>query len=386
MGKSYDAVIIGGGSVGLPTAYYLLEKGLKVLVIDELSQVGQGQNKSSIGGIRATHSDPTKIRVCQQSLDIYRNFTDKHKINIEWKQGGYCFPVYREEEEKTLKSILPIQKEHGLKIDWVDADEIKEIVPGINTEGLRGGTYSPEDGDLSPLRTAYAWYDVTKKMGCDYVFNESVTGIDLLNGKVTAVRTEKDTYPANIVVNAAGANANEVGKLNGLDLPVVPDSHEAGITSPVKEFLGPLVVDLRPGPEGRTSNFYFAQNKVGQIIFCYTPRNLYKGKNRYSISEFMPIISKRLINLVPAFKELMVRRVWRGLYPMTPDGSPIIDKVENIEGMYLAVGMCGQGLMLGPGIGMNLANFIVEGEPLIEKKLFKKWAMNREFSAKEALK
>ena len=82
MGNNYDVIIIGAGSVGLPTAFYLTERKMKVLVIEKLSQVGQGQNKSSIGGIRATHSDPTKIKICQQSLDVYRNFTDNYKINI----------------------------------------------------------------------------------------------------------------------------------------------------------------------------------------------------------------------------------------------------------------------------------------------------------------
>ncbi len=386
MNKNYDAVVIGGGSVGLPTAYYLAEKKLKVLVIEELSQVGQGQNKAAIGGIRATHSDPTKIRICQQSLDVYRNFADKYNINIEWKQGGYCFPVFREEEEKTLKGILPLQKQYGLNIDWVDAKAITEIIPGINEEELRGGTYSPEDGDLSTLRTAHAWYILGKKLGCDFVFNDPVRSIEVKDNRVVSVSTIKETYNTSIIVNASGANASNIGKLTNLNIPVVPDSHEAGISSPFEHFLKPLVVDLRPGPEGKTSNFYFAQNKLGQVIFCYTPRILMKGVNRSSTSEFMPIIARRLIDLVPKFKDLLIRRVWRGLYPMTPDGSPIMGKVREFEGMYLAVGMCGQGLMLGPGIGMNIANLITEGKPLIDKELFDKWSPYRDFSGKEALK
>lgn len=386
MGNNYDVIIIGAGSVGLPTAFYLTQRKMKVLVIEKLSQVGQGQNKSSIGGIRATHSDPTKIKVCQQSLDVYGNFTDKYMINIEWKQGGYCFPVFREEEEQTLKSILPIQKENGLDINWVDKDTIKEIIPGINESNLIGGTYSPNDGDLSPLRVAYAWYTLAEKNGCEFHFNERVTDIKTKSGSVTGVETDKGSYYSNNVINAAGAYAREIGNLVGLDLAVEPDSHEAGISAPVEEFLQPLVVDLRPGPEGKTSNFYFAQNKLGQIIFCYTPRVLFKGKERRSTSEFMPVIARRLINLIPKFRDLLIRRTWRGLYPMTPDGSPIVDKVEELEGMYVGVGMCGQGLMLGPGVGMNLASLISEGKPLIDDELFDKWSMYREFVGKEALK
>lgn len=386
MNKNYDAIIIGAGSIGLPTAYYLSKKKLKVLVIEELSQVGQGQNKAAIGGIRATHSDPTKIKICQQSLEVYKHFMDTHKIDIEYKEGGYCYPAFREEEESTLKSILPIQKKYGLNIDWLDADAIKKLISGINEENLRGGTYSPNDCDISPLRVAHAWYQIDVNKGCKFVFNESVKGIELKNNKVISIKTTKNTYYTDIIINTAGANAKEIGQLNSIDLPVEPDSHEAGISSPIELFLDPLVVDMRQGPEGKTSNFYFTQNKLGQIIFCFTPKTLVKGKNKYSTSEFMPIIARRLINIVPKFKDLLIRRVWRGLYPMTPDGSPILGKVDGIEGMYLGVGMCGQGLMLGPGVGMNLASLIIDDKPLIDEKLFNFWSLYRNFSGKEALK
>ena len=85
--KKYDTIIIGAGSVGLPSAYFLSKAGQKVLVLDELSSSGQGQNKSAIGGIRATHSDPAKIQICLQSLDIFSKWMDKTDTNIGWKKG-----------------------------------------------------------------------------------------------------------------------------------------------------------------------------------------------------------------------------------------------------------------------------------------------------------
>jgi sarcosine oxidase subunit beta len=191
-----------------------------------------------------------------------------------------------------------------------------------------------------------------------------------------------------VVVNAAGAAAREVGRLAGLDVPVAPDSHEAGISAPMQPFLGPLVVDLRPGPEGKTANFYFAQNHLGSIIFCYTPRELFAGSNREPTSEFLPILAGRLLALLPRLKNMLVRRVWRGLYPMTPDGLPICGAVREIEGLYLAVGMCGQGFMLGPGLGRSLASLIVRGEPAVDPEAFAAMSFYRDFHAgkKEALK
>ena len=95
MSKKYDTIIIGAGSVGVPTAYFLAKHGQKVLVIDELASSGQGQNKAAIGGVRATHSDPAKIQICLQSLEIFSKWKTKTGTDIGWKKGGYCFPVYR---------------------------------------------------------------------------------------------------------------------------------------------------------------------------------------------------------------------------------------------------------------------------------------------------
>jgi len=388
MSNNYDAIVIGAGSVGTPTALYLAVEGLKVLCIDELPSTGQGQNKAAIGGVRATHSDPAKIGICLKSLELFESWHETWGEDVDWKMGGYCFPVYGQREETILKNLLTIQKENNLDIEWVGPDRIKELVPGILPDGLRGGTFSPKDGQVSPLMYTASCKKMAQKSGAKFRFNEKVTAIKLGAGdKVEKVRTDKGEYSAPIVVNAAGAHAREIGLLTGLDIPVKPDSHEAGITAPVEPFLGPLVVDMRTGSDGKTANFYFGQIRTGQIIFCYTPAKLFAGTDRDETSEFMPIIAKRMIELVPRFRNLLVRRVWRGLYPMTPDGVAIVDKVDEQPGMYLGVGMCGQGFMMGPGVAVNLASLIVKGKPDLAPEAFATLAFRRNFgSTIEALK
>jgi sarcosine oxidase subunit beta len=386
--RCFDAIVIGAGSAGVPTALFLALEGQKVLVVEQSTAVGQGQNKAAIGGARATHSDPGKILLCRESLAIFAGWQESYGQDIGWKKGGYCFPAFTPREEGILKKLLPIQKSYGLNIDWVDAQSIRQLVPGITPQGLLGGTFSPEDGQVSPLLASEAMYRESQKRGCTYRFNERVTGIAVERGRVTGIRTERESYGAGVVVIAAGASAREVGELAGLQVPVAPDSHEAGISAPVEQFLGPLVVDLRPGAEGRTANFYFAQNREGQIIFCYTPLKLFTGTNREPTSEFLPILARRMISLLPRLKSILVRRVWRGLYPMSPDGLPICGKVEEPEGLYLAVGLCGQGFMLGPGLGRNLANLILRGQPLIDPAAFASMSFHRDFGGakKESLK
>jgi sarcosine oxidase subunit beta len=388
MSPEFDVIVIGAGSVGNPTAYFLAREGLRVLVIDELTASGQGQNKAAIGGVRATHSDPAKIRLCQKSLEIFSQWEENTGTDIGWKKGGYCFPAFNEKVEGTLKGLLPVQQRFHLNIDWLEAPEVERIVPGINPNGLRGGTYSPDDGQVSPLLAAESFTNEARQLGAVYRYREPVRSLLLQGNSVVGVRTEKNEYRAPVVVVAAGAHASAICAMAGLDVPVHPDSHEAGITAPVQPFLGPLVVDIRPGDEGKTVNFYFGQNSEGQIIFCYTPKVLFPGENRTSTAEFMPIIAARLVEVIPRLKNLTVRRLWRGLYPMTPDGSPIVGKAPKVEGLVLGVGMCGQGFMLGPGVGLNLAALVARGAPELDREVFDLLSPSRDLYAgkKEALK
>ena len=384
MTKRYDVIIIGAGSVGVPAAYSISREGLKVAVIESLPSTGQGQNKKAIGGIRATHTNPAKIILCQESIDIISNWENRHGHDIEWFQGGYTFVAYNEAHEQLMKENLVIQKESGLNINWVEREKIIELVPGISKEGLLGGTYSPEDGSSSPLKTLYAIQKQSLSNGVEYFFKESVTNIELKNGTIKKVITNKDEYEADLVINAAGASAKQIGEMVGLNLPIFPDSHESGISEPVQKFIDPLVVDIRPG-EG-TKNFYFYQNMEGKFILCLTPEPVIPGINENETSVFLPQVSQRLIGLIPRTKHLKMRRTWRGLYPMTPDGSPIVGKVTNLEGYINAVGMCGQGFMLGPGLGELVARIVMEKTSPSDDRILEELSLERDFGKVEKLK
>ena len=114
---NFDVIVIGAGSVGTPISLDLARAGLRTLVIDSSPSVGQGSNKRAIGGIRATHSDPAKIRICQRSIEIFSTWQDLYGDDIEWFKGGYCFVAYRDREEQILKDLLIKQHEFGLNID-----------------------------------------------------------------------------------------------------------------------------------------------------------------------------------------------------------------------------------------------------------------------------
>lgn len=382
--RNYDIIIIGAGSVGVPAAYFIAKAGLSVLVVDKYSSVGQGANKAAIGGVRATHSDTAKIRIGLKSIEILSNWQETFGDNIEWQTGGYTFVAYQPREEEILKGLLKAQHSYGLNIDWLDADELMTAVPALNAKGLIGGTLSPEDGNASPLLALHAFYQQALAHGAEFRFGESVTAIAQSGSRVTGIETDKGRYTAPIVINAAGAHAQSVSRMAGLDTPVTPDSHEGGVSEPVARFLEPMVVDIRP--QKGSSNFYFYQHHTGQVVFCITPSPPIVGTDRRETSQFLPMVSRRMIEVMPRLMNLKVRRTWRGLYPMTPDGAPIVGWAREVEGFVQAVGMCGQGFMLGPGLGIYLAKLVTGDLDDEDREVFDILSPYRKFAGAEQLR
>jgi len=382
--RNYDVVIVGAGSVGTPAAWALAKAGLKVLVLDKLPSVGQGSNKAAIGGVRATHSDPAKIRLCSRTIELLSTWKDVHGQDIEWRAGGYVFVAYTPQQEKTFKDLLKIQRAYGLDIDWYDAHELLEIVPDLNPRGLIGGSFSPQDGHCSPLLVCHAFFEEARRHGAEFRFGERVVDIVTVGERVRAVRTDKAEYGTEVVLNAAGAWAKEVGALVGLDHPVWPDCHEAGITEPVAHFLDPMIVDTRPAPG--SANVYFHQLATGQLAFCITPDPPILGEDRRETSVFLPMVARRMIDLMPRLANIRVRRTWRGLYPMTPDGSPLVGWAEGVRGYLMAIGMCGQGVMIGPGLGELLARMITQELRPDDHEILDILSPERAFVRREALR
>ncbi len=386
--KSFDVIIIGAGSVGVPAAMALAQKKIKVVVIDALASPGQGQNKKAIGGIRATHSDKGKIATCQRSIDIFSTWEETHGDDIGWLQNGYSFPAYTDKDAKKLRDLMKIQKSLDLDIDWLSPEEYQELVPGINMKNLVGSTYSPKDGSASPLLAINAFYFKSLEYGAQYRFKEKVSQISITDTQVR-VTTDKGTYTAAKVINAAGNYARGIGQMVDLNLPVEPDSHEGAITEPVQRFFGPMIVDLRPSQDPATedsANYYFYQNNEGQVIFCLTPKHLIKGTESEATSTFLPQVAKRMVTLFPKLANLKVRRTWRGQYPMTPDGFPIVGATKKFSNFINAVGMCGQGYMLGPGLGELLTRIVTSELTEDDLDVLKHFNLYRDFSGIEHFK
>jgi sarcosine oxidase, subunit beta len=380
----YDVIIIGAGSIGAPAALAFAQAGMRTLVLEEGASVGQGSNKKAIGGVRATHSDPAKIQLCLRSLEIFSTWKQCYGDDIEWDQGGYCFVAYRDQEMNILKDLVAIQQAYGLNTGWYNKEDLLEIIPDLNPNGLLGGSFSPQDGSASPLLAIHAFYRQACREGARFHFNEPVQEILTRSGRVVGLKTNRGQYGTDIVINAAGPWANNISKMVGVGVPVNSDSHEAAVTEAVAHFLKPMVVDIRSGPG--SANFYFYQHTTGQIFFCITPHPSVWGYDCRETSSFLPMVARRMIEIMPRLKNIRVRRSWRGLYPMTPDGFPIVGWVDTVEGFMNAVGMCGQGFMLGPGLAELLLRMVQHNLSQQDEHILTYLSPQRTFGGQELLK
>ena len=382
--ERFDVIVVGAGSIGVPTALALAEAGLRTVVLDAAASLGQGAHKAAIGGVRATHGDAAKVRIGRESVDTFRHWHELYGDDIEWVTSGYAFVAYRPDEASMLRALALRQRSVGLDVEWLDGDALHGRVPALVRDGLLGGTFAPGDGHCSTLKAGHAMASAARRAGATFRFGERVHALTRHGDAVAGVRTEHGTYQAPVVVNAAGASAPALVRDVGEALPVVSELHEAGITESVAPFLGPLVVDLRPGPG--SSNVYAYQTRNGQVVFCLTPDPPLVGDGDPETSVFLPLVARRLLALLPRLRHARVRRTWRGAYPMTPDGSPLVGWSDRVQGLVHATGMCGQGFMLGPGIGTLVAR-MVRGELRDDDQdTLAAWRPQRAFEGAEVLR
>ncbi len=352
MKNEFDVIIIGGGIIGTATGYYLSQRGQRVLLLEK-SYLGSGSTGRCIGGIRAQFSTETTIRVAMESVRLFEQMEKDFGISVEWKPSGYLFLAHNEEKKQSFLDVMELQHSMGLDVRFLSSQEIKEKFPYINVDGMLGGTWCPTDGQADPFFVIKGYMLGMKEMGSTVLTREEVVAIDNEGTDKFEVTCHSGrTFSAPKVLNAAGPDGYDIGKMVGLELPIEPERHEALITEGVKYVQMPMIVDYRP------DGCYFQQRLTGQIIGCYTPEKRVPGKSVDTTFEFLTEMSRRMIRLVPALENITVLRQWAGSYTMTPDGNPIVDKTD-IPGYYVSVAMCGHGFMLGPALGKNLANFIV---------------------------
>ncbi len=374
--QNADIIVIGGGIIGLSAAYHLSRQKAQVLVLEK-KYPASGSTGRCIGGIRLQFSTEASIRLMQDSMDQFKAMHEDFGFSVEFQQGGYLFLAHSEEKLESFRRVSEIQKSLGVNVRLFSADDCRSLVTGLNTDGLCGGIYGPEDGQAYPFKVLKGYLEGLKKNGSDIHLFSEVTNILTKGDRVIGVRTSSgETFFADVILNAAGPEASRVSAMAGIQVRVAAERHEAFITDRLPRLFDPMLVDYR------ADGCYFQQMATGQVIGCYTPVPSVPGTDTQATIEFISEMSKRAVRLIPALKDAHVIRHWAGSYENTPDLSPIIDKTH-IKGYYLACGMSGHGFMFGPAVGRFVSRIILDGSYPFDWSEFK---LDRDYSRLELMK
>ncbi len=374
MKKTYDIAVIGGGIIGMATAYYLSLKNKNIIVIEK-DTIGSGSTSRCIGGIRQQFSTPSSIKIMKENIKLFSEMEEAFGFSVEFEQGGYLLLAHNQELLEIFRNNVKIQQKEGVNVSLITAEQAKEIVPELNIEGVLGAAYCPEDAQAYPFYVLKGYKEGIEKNGGRIVTGTTV--LDIKKESHFSLELEDNIkIQAEKVLISAGPWTKELGDKAGLDLPIFPERHEAMITSRMDKFFDPMIVDYRK------DGCYFQQLITGQVIGCFTPIPIVPGIREDVTPDFLPQIAKRMMRLVPALKNASILRHWSGSYSMTPDGSPIVDET-NIKNLYVSAGMSGHGFMFGPAIGKYMAHFMITGEWLAD---FSEFSINRSFISTESLK
>jgi len=360
MNKTASVVIIGGGISGCAIAYTLAKKGVKDIVVIERDYLSSGATGRCGAGVRMQWGTEMNCRLAKYSIEFFERANEEldYEYDIEFKQGGYLIVASTEKEVNQFKKNIALQNSLGIPSRLLTPKEAKEIVPHMDETKIIAATFNPKDGHLNPFHTTQAYANAAVRLGVEIMKYTTVTGINVENGKVVGVQTDKGYISTPVVVNAAGGYSQLIAKMVGIDLPVYSERHQILVTEPVAPMQGPMFMSF-------SLNIYCQQTPHGSFIMGRGDANEPRDLRITSSWHFMEEMAKTCTELLPPLKELRVVRQWSGLYNISPDRQPIYGPVKEVEGFYLACGFSGHGFMFGPVTGVVIAESILGETPTI---------------------
>jgi glycine/D-amino acid oxidase-like deaminating enzyme len=235
-------VIVGGGVGGASLAYHLAELGWEDVVLLERSQLTSGSTFHSAGLVGQLRGSVSLTKMMMHSVALYKRLGAESEFDPGWVECGGIRLASSEERMEELRRQAGWAKTFGLPLELISAEDAKERFPLMSTEGVLGAAWLPTDGYLDPSQLTYALADGARRGGCQIFTNTRVTGIEVREGRVRGVRTEVGEIEAEVVVNAGGMYAAEIGRMAGVRVPTIPFSHQYLVTQPldaVREARGP---------------------------------------------------------------------------------------------------------------------------------------------------
>ena len=380
--KSYDVVIIGAGAHGLATAYYLTKLGITNVAVLEQKFIGYGGSGRNTAILRSNYRTEEGIKFYDQSLKLYENLSGDLNYNLMFSQQGHFTLGHSTAAMSGLVTRAENNKALGINSYILEPREIQKMLPEIDISDhprfpVMGALYHPPGRIIRHDAVVWAYARGADKAGVHIHQLTKVEDILIEKGKVAGVVTNRGKISCKKLISVVAGWSSEVCRKAGVKLPFVTHPLQALVTQSYKPWLHHVVVS-------GTLHIYLSQTDRGELV-CGNGIDTYPHYGMRSTLGFLESYAAHVLELFPVLHNVAVQRQWAGLCDMTPDYSPIISSIDEIEGFYVNGGWGTYGFKASPASGYNTAKMVAEGTPeMIKPFRYNRFMENRLVGEKAA--
>jgi sarcosine oxidase, subunit beta len=363
MTERASVVVLGGGVVGLSTAHHLARAGLTDVVVLERGSLGEGSTCRAAGGVRAMFTDALNVQLGLRSLEAYERFGADPGQEIDLHRVGYLFLLDSPAAAATFAAAAPAQRDLGLEVRELSVAETVAASPLVSPEGLLGGVLSPRAGHCTPEAVVAGYAASARRQGVRIRTGCAATGIEVVDGSITAVLTEAGPIGTDTVVCATGAWSARVAAWAGVDLPVAGLRRHVALTDPVAG-LDPAT----PFTIEHSSSYYF-HREGGGLLMGLPDRTDEWTEDARRDEAWLEQLGEAVERRTPVLADAGIGIGWAGLYEMSPDHNALIGEARrpgDPSRFLYATGFSGHGFLMAPAVGEVVADLVLQRTPAVD--------------------
>ncbi len=354
--SSYDVVIIGGGSHGLATAYYLQkEHGIRDVAILEQRYIGSGAAGRNTTILRSNYKTPEGAAFYDASVKLYEGLSQELNFNLLFSQCGHLTLAHSDRAMFVMANRAEVNRIHGIDSKLIYPDEIKELAPAMQVDNpdatypIMGALYHPPGGIIRHDAVVWGLARGADSGGAEIHQNTEVTGLERCNGRVTTVRTNRGNIRAGTVLNCTAGWSTLISDMASVQMPITTHILQACVTEPMKPLLDVVIVSSQ-------MHVYISQTDRGEFLMGaeIEPWTTYRMQGTLN---FLQEVTRHSMELFPQLERARLLRSWAGLCDLSPDYSPILGKTE-VDNFHVSAGWGTYGFKAAPIVGKTLAELV----------------------------
>jgi sarcosine oxidase subunit beta len=357
---SYDVVIIGGGSHGLATAYYLArEHGIRDVAVLEKRYIGSGAAGRNTTILRSNYKTPEGARFYDASVKLYEGLSAELNFNLLFSQCGHLTLAHSDRAMLVMANRAEVNRLNGIDSRLIGPEEIRRLAPAMVVDNptatypVMGALYHPPGGIIRHDAVVWGFARGADRGGVELHQNTEVTGLERSNGRITRVHTNRGSIAAGTVLNCTAGWTTLISDMAGVAMPITTHILQACVTEPMKPLLDVVIVSSQ-------MHVYVSQTDRGEFLFGaeIEPWTTYRMQGTLN---FLQEVSRHVLELFPQLERARLLRSWAGLCDLSPDYSPILGKTE-VENFHVSAGWGTYGFKAAPIVGKTLAQLVASGK------------------------